>query len=118
MEKCTEGLDECPRKLNWIKMKLKEVIFSCLIMVILFELILYKILSRLHLIHIIFSFIFFYLYSHGLDFEDHGFFNFKAFFIFFIIFFIIFLQINLLIFLKQKKENKIKNFILMLNKNY
>ena len=113
LEKCTEGLDVCPRNINWIKMKLKEVIFSSLIMVILIELILYKILSRLHLIHIIFSFIFFYLYSHGLDFEDHGFFNFKAFFIFFIIFFIIFLPINLLIFLKQKKENKIIIFIII-----
>ena len=107
LEKCTEGIDECPKKIDWIKTKIKEVIFSCLIMAILIELIIYKKINKLHLIHIIFSFVLFYSYSHGLDFEDHGYFNFKGYFILFIIFIILFLPINALIYLIQKKKNKI-----------
>lgn len=53
LEKCTKGEDICPTKIIWIKTKIKEVIFSCVIMVVLFELIIYKKISRLHLIHII-----------------------------------------------------------------
>lgn len=95
----------------WIKIKIKEVIFSCLIMVILFELIIYKVISRLHLIHMIFNFILFYLYSHGLNFEDHGLYNLKGFFILFIIFFIIFLPINALIYFIKEKNKKIIIFL-------
>jgi len=102
-------MDLCPIHVDWIKRKIKEVIFSCLIMVVLIELIIYKKISRLHLIHIAFFFLIFYSYSHGLDFEDHGYFNFIGFFILFFIFFIIFLPINVLIYLiqKYKKKNKI-----------
>ena len=107
LEKCTEGMDECPRNVSWIKSKIKEVILSCLIMVILIELIIYKKISRLHMIHIISSFLLFYIYSHGLDFEDHGYFNFKGYFIIFIIFIILFLPINILIYLIKKKKRKI-----------
>ena len=104
LESCTKGEDICAGMVNWIKRKVKEVIFSCLIMVILFELIIYKIISRLHLIHMIFSFIFFYLYSHGLNFEDHGLYNIRGYFIIFIIFIIIFLPINTLIYLIKKRK--------------
>ena len=107
LEKCFEGMDECPKRVDWIQTKTKEVIFSCLIMVILIELIIYKKISKLHLIHIIFSFVLFYSYSHGLDFEDHGYFNFKGYLILLIIFIILFLPINGLIYLIQKKKNKI-----------
>ena len=111
LEKCFEGIDECPRKIDWMQTKVKELIFSCLIMMILIELIIYKKISQFHLIHIIFIFILFYLYSHGLDFQDHGYFNFKVFLIVFIIFLILFLPINALIYLIQKKKNKIIIFI-------
>ena len=111
LEKCTRGVDECPRKVKWIKTKVIELVFSCLIILILFELMIYKIISILHLIHIIFIFILFYLYSHDLNFQDHGGYNFKGFFILFIIFFILFLPINILIYLKQKIKNKIIIFI-------
>ena len=105
LESCTNGEDQCTMMISWIKIKVKEVIFSCLIMVILFELIIYKVISRLHLIHMIFNYILFYLYSHGLNFEDHGLYNIKGYSILFIIFFIIFLPINALIyFIKQKKK--------------
>jgi len=107
LEKCFKGMDECATNIKWIKARVKEVIFSCIIMIILFELIIYKKISRLHLIHIIFSFALFYSYSHGLNFEDHGYYNFKGYFILFIILFILFLPINFLIYLIQKKKKKI-----------
>jgi len=107
LEKCFEGMDECPKRIDWMQTKIKEVIFSCLIMVILIELIIYKKIYKFHLIHIIFSFTLFYSYSHGLDFEDHGYFNFKGYLILLIIFIILFLPINTLIYLIQKKKNKI-----------
>ena len=106
LEKCTEGMDECPRRIDWMRNKIKEIFFSCLIMVILIELIIYKRISKLHLIHIIISFIVFYSYSHGITFEDHGYYNFALFFILFIIFFILFLPINVIIYLIQKKKKK------------
>ena len=95
LESCTKGEDACTKMKDWIKSKVKEAIFSLLIMVILFELIIYKIISRSHLIHIIFNFTFFYLYSHGLNFEDHGLYNLTGYFILFIIF------------IYKKKEKKI-----------
>jgi len=107
LESCTKGEDVCSKKIYWIKIKIKEIIVSCLMMVILFELIIYKVISRLHLIHMIFSFIFFYLYSHGLNFEDHGLYNLKGYFILFIIFFIIFLPIKALIYFIKEKNKKI-----------
>ena len=108
LEKCTRGMDLCPVNTGWIKRKINEVIISCLIMVILTELILYKKISRLHLIHIIFFFLFFYSYSHGLDFEDHGYFNFAGYCILFIILLIIFLPVNILIYLIRKYKSKKK----------
>ena len=111
LEKCTEGMDECPRRIDWIQNKIKEIIFSCLIMVILIELIIYKRISRLHLIHIILNFILYYSYSHGIIFEDHGYYNFKLYFILFIIFFLLFLPINVIICLIKKRKKKIIIFI-------
>ena len=79
-------------------------------MVILFELIIYKKISSIHLIHMIFSFILFYLYSHGLNFEDHGLYNLEGYFILFIAFFLIFLPFNFLIYLIKKRK---KIFIIL-----
>ena len=111
LEKCTEGMDECPKRIDWMRNKIEEIIFSCLIMVILIELIIYRKISRLHLIHIIISFVLFYSYSHGIIFEDHGYYNSKLYFILFIIFFISFLPINIIIYLIQKKKKKIIIFL-------
>ena len=111
LESCTKGEDKCTKMKFWIRIKIKEVIFSCLIMIILFELIIYKVISRLHLIHIIFNFILFYLYSHGLNFEDHGLYNLRGFIILFIIFFIIFLPINAFIYFIKEKNTKLIIFL-------
>ena len=107
LESCTKGEDKCTTMRYWIEIKVKELIFSSLIMVILFELIIYKVISRLHLIHMIFNFILLYLYSHGLNFEDHGLYNIRGYFILFIIFFVIFLPINALIYFIKEKNKKI-----------
>ena len=48
---------------------------------ILFELILFRKLSKFHIIHFIFIFSCFYQYSHDLLFDDHGYYNFVGFFI-------------------------------------
>jgi hypothetical protein len=107
LEKCTEGMDECPRKIDWIKRKVKQIIISCLIMLILIELIIYKKISQLHLIHIVIVFLLFYSYSHGFNFEDHGFYNFKLYFVLFFVLLIILLPINGLINLIKKRKKKI-----------
>ena len=111
MESCTKGEDKCTREKKWIKTKVKEVVLSCLMMLLLFELIIYKLISRMHLIHMILNFIIFYLYSHDLTFEDHGLYNIRGFFILFIIFFIIFLPINTIIYFIKEKNKTIIIFL-------
>ena len=75
LEKCLEGEDVCCKKNNWIILKIKQLIISVIIIVILLFLIIYGILSKLHLLHFILAFIGFYLYSHSSYFHDHGAFN-------------------------------------------
>ena len=81
LEKCYEGDDICCRKFKWMKLKVIEEAISCLITVVLLELIILKKISILHLIHFFVSFSLFYLYSNGVDFDDHGYFNINFFFI-------------------------------------
>ena len=76
LEKCYEGFDVCSNKNVWISIKLFELIASSFIIAVLIEGMLYKKISKLNLLHTILFYYFFYKYSHGLDFHDHGFFNF------------------------------------------
>ena len=76
LEKCLEGFDICGEKSNWILKKLTQAIISYLILTLLFELMIFNKVYKCHLFHIIIIFSFFYYYSHGLDFHDHGYFNF------------------------------------------
>ena len=75
LEKCFQGEDACSRKLNWIKLKLTQYIISVVLIIILFALIFYNIISKWHLLHFILIFICFYKYSHSAYFHDHGAFN-------------------------------------------
>ena len=75
LEKCFKGEDGCSRKLNWIKLKLTQYIISVVLIIILFALIFYNIISKLHLFHFILIFICFYRYSHSVYFHDHGAYN-------------------------------------------
>ena len=76
LEKCLEGEGKCSDKIDWIMKKIKEEIYSCILMEIMIQLMIFKIISKKHLIHIIILFIILFLYSHGFYFHDHGLFNF------------------------------------------
>ena len=106
LQKCYLGFDLCSTRLGWIRRKVREEICSSIFMSILIELIIYKKIKRFHLIHIIIIFIIFYIYSHGLDFDDHGRFNFIFYFVLLFLFIICFLPFNLLIYLIKKKRKK------------
>ena len=94
LEKCFKGEDRCSKNFNWIKLKLSQYIISVVLIIFLFALIIYKIISKLHLIHFIMTFICFYNYSHSVYFHDHGLFNFIG------LFFVLFLSIIFLFILK------------------
>jgi hypothetical protein len=76
LNKCLYGFDICGIKIKWIIRKLSQAIISYFILALLLELILLNIASKFHLIHILIVYYYFYNYSHGLDFHDHGYFNF------------------------------------------
>ena len=76
LEKCLEGIARCSLKLHWINVKLAEAILSSIILSVLIEFIFFKIISKLHFIHIIIFLIISYQFSNGKDFDNHGFFNF------------------------------------------
>ena len=81
LEKCTEGEDKCCLKFKWMKKKIIEEALSCVLTIVLFELILLKKISKFHILHFLFIFILFYNYSHGIDFEDHGGYNITFYFV-------------------------------------
>jgi hypothetical protein len=76
LEKCLEGFDICGEKSDWILKKLTQAVISYFILTLLLELIILKKVPKYHLFHLIIMYSFFYYYSHGLDFHDHGYFNF------------------------------------------
>ena len=104
LEKCMEGQVQCSKKNTWIKTKLTEAIFCSIILSFLIELVILNIISRIHLIHVLLFFLCAFIYSHGLEFYDHGLFNFLGCFIIIVIFIIAFLPINFLIYLIKKKK--------------
>ena len=112
LEKCLDGTAECCRKEFWIKMKITEEIISCLIISLLIELIFYKIISKFHLIHFFIVFLYFYKYSHGMDFDDHGYFNIVGLFIIVTIILFLFIPINIFIYLKKRNNRKLIYFCL------
>ena len=111
LEKCTEGEDNCCKKLVWMSIKVIEEIISSFIATILFEFMILKKISIFHLVHFIIVFKLFYSYSNGIDFDDHGYYNIKYFFVI-VIFFIIF--INFFKFIFSFKKKKILFFSLIL----
>ena len=76
LEKCLEGFDICGEKSDWILKKLTQAVISYFILTLLLELMILKKVPKYHLFHLIIIYSFFYYYSHGLDFHDHGYFNF------------------------------------------
>lgn len=111
LEKCLDGFDLCGTKNMWILIKSIEVILSSSILSILIEGMIFKIISKFHLLHIFFAYIFFFYYSHGIDFHDHGFFNFVGSLAIIILVILIITPLNILIYLIIVKKNKIYTLI-------
>ena len=61
LEKCFKGDDVCGQNWTWIKSKIEQFIISALIIIFLLVLIIYKIISKLHLLHFFATFIYFFL---------------------------------------------------------
>ena len=106
LERCYEGNDGCGKKMKWITIKVIHLIISSFIMSILLELMFYKIISKLHLIHFALVFFIFYNISHGMDFDDHGYFNLLAYFILIFTIIMMMLPINGFIYFLRKKNKK------------
>ena len=103
LEKCLEGEGICCRKFGWMKKKVIEEIFSLILSLILLELMILKKISVLHLIHFTFVFCLFYFYSNGIDFDDHGYYNIKYFFVILIFFIGLLFILNWLLLQREKK---------------
>ena len=106
LEKCFNGFDYCALKTKWILIKLFEAGISYVILSILLEGIILNIISKYHLFHLIFIYILFYNYSHGLDFEDHGYYNFIGTISIVTLILLLFIPFNALIILFKKKNKK------------
>lgn len=103
LEKCFKGEDVCCTDYKWMRKKVKEEVVSCVLTIILLELILLKKVSTLHLLHFIIVYILFYSYSNGIKFDDHGYYNIKYFFVIIISFLVILLIANFIFSFKNKK---------------
>ena len=114
LEPCRKGQEFCAILLNWQKAKIYQELKSCILFVFVFELIFYKILSKLHIIHFCSVFLLFYIYSHGTDFDDHGYYNFIYFFIVIALIIILLIPFNFIFYIIKKKKRKIVLFIYIL----
>ena len=115
LEPCFGGFDTCVFKKAWIKSKLIEAILSIIINTVLFELMIFKKISKLHLIHFVIAYFFLYRHSHGYDFDDHGLFNFLcSFFLLFLILLILCPMNGFIYLYKQKKKKYLIIYIIIL----
>ena len=103
LEKCNDGEDICCQKFGWMKKKIIEELISCILSIILLEAIILKILSKFHLLHFGIIFCFFYIYSHGIRFHNHGYYNIIYFFLIVISFLILISITKCILYIKKKK---------------
>ena len=75
LEKCLDVHRRCSKNTIWMNRILKEGIICSFLLLFLCEMMIQNIISKLHLIHIITIFTSCFIYSHGLEFYDHGLFN-------------------------------------------
>lgn len=106
LEKCYEGFDKCGIKIDWISLKLFEAVLSTLILVCLLECMFYNIISKLNIFHIVLFYFIIFKYSHGLDFHDHGFYNFFGCIAILILVLLFLTPFNILIYLIKKRNKK------------
>ena len=114
LEKCLDGFDICGEKSRWIIIKLCEAIISYFILSFLIEGIICKLISKIHSFHIIFIHFIFYNYSHGLDFHDHGYFNFVGCITIVSLILLALMPFNGLIFIYKKKKNYVYVYLVFL----
>ena len=114
LERCLDGFDICGMKPKWILKKLTQAIISYFILALLFELMILKVISFFHLFHIVIVYKLFYNYSHGLDFHDHGYFNFYGCISIVSLILIILLPFNGLLLLYKKNKKYIIIYIIFL----
>ena len=114
LEKCLYGIAECSTKWNWIILKIKQYLISLSINIVLISLIIFQKISKFHLVHFISVFALFLYYSHNLDFQDHGGYNFIFFCIILFLALLILLLLKVLYsILKIKYKYKIYSIILL-----
>ena len=114
LEKCLEGNDLCGIKNKWILKKVIQASVSYIILAILIELIIYKIISKFHLFHILILYSYFYKISHGVDFHDHGYFNFLCGISIIFIIILALLPFNIFIFFFKKNKFYMISYIFVL----
>ena len=115
LEGCFEIQSKCIPLLSTMflgRILIFGILFSILISIELY-LILNKIIHYFHLIYIVIFYIIIYRYDHGSKLDHHGLYNFVISLLLIIIFAIIFGIINLIIYVKRKK-NKIYQTILII----
>ena len=116
LEGCYLGEDMCSEKKKaWMKVKVIEEIISGIIMTVFIQLMMFKKVSKIHIIHIIIVFALFFLYSHGYEFHDHGLFNFFYFWVLVVLLNLILIPIDILIICIRKKVRKIIRYIYILS---
>ena len=106
LEPCFGGFDTCVFQKTYIKRKVIESVLSVLINTILIELMIFKKISKLHLIHFVIAYFLLYKYSNGYDFDDHGLFNFLGCFTLLFLILLILCPMNIFIYLYKKKKKK------------
>ena len=111
LESCFDGEGPCTTYIDWIKKKVIQEIISCILLIMMIQLIILNKISKKHLVHIIIIFFFFYYYRHGIDFVDHGYFNFLFYCILVFVFTMSILPLDLMI-ICQKNANKTKILLL------
>ena len=111
LEGCYDGEFYCSKNAKYIITKVCEIVISAFILIVLLQLIIFSKISKKHLIHTAIIFPLFFLYSHGYEFPDHGFFNFVYYCAIILIFHILFFPFDILIFCFKKKFNKIIRYL-------
>ena len=104
LEACLNGQEICSLLVEWQFTKIYQELKSCLLMAFILELIFYKLISKLHLIHFFLIFLTFYKYSHGAEFDDHGYYNFIYFFVITFLIMIMLIPFNCLFFIIKNRK--------------
>ena len=107
LEKCLKGQENCSLLIDWQFDKVHQEVKSCILTVFILEFLFYNLLSKLHLIHFLLVFLAFYKYSHGVEFDDHGYYNFIYFFIIVFLLIIFLLPLNFIIYVIRKTNDLI-----------